>query len=148
MEQGHGEGVEDQSGVDGIGHGPADDLSAEEIENGGEEKPAFAGMDVGDVGHPDLVGRGGLRGLGQAVGSDGVVVVAIGGADAVAALLATAQAHGVHDAGDAFASMAASVGTEGGLDARAPVGATATGVDGLDLDGEVLVLESAGSGAD
>ena len=40
--------------------------------------------------HPDLVGSRGLGRGGQAVGGDGLVMVAIGDADAVAALLAAA----------------------------------------------------------
>ena len=68
-------------------HGPADDLAAVKVEDGGEIKPAFLSFDIGDVGHPDLVGSGSLGGFGQAVGRDGMVVLAVGGLDAVAPLL-------------------------------------------------------------
>ena len=78
VEDGHGQGLEDQGGAEGFAHGPAHDLAAVKVEDGGQVKPADLGGDVGDVGDPDLVGGGGLGRLGQAVGGDGVVVVAVG----------------------------------------------------------------------
>ncbi len=39
------------------------------------------------------------------VGSDGLVVVAVGGPDTIASLLATAQAPFLHEAGDAIATV-------------------------------------------
>ena len=39
------------------------------------------GGDVRDVAAPDLLGRTGTRQIGRVVGGDGLVVVAVGGAD-------------------------------------------------------------------
>ena len=71
-------------------------------------KPAFLGFNIGDVGHPNLVGRGGLGCGGQTIGRNGLIVMAVGRLDAIAAFLATAQALLLHEPGDAVASMAAS----------------------------------------
>jgi hypothetical protein len=47
--------------------------------------------------------------LGQLVGGDGLIVVAVGRTDAIAALLAATQAPCFHEAGDAIAAMAATL---------------------------------------
>ena len=74
MQDRHGEGGQDECRVDGGAHGPTDDPAAVEVEDAGEIEPAFVGLYVGDVGDPDLIGGSGGRRLGEAVGSDGVVV--------------------------------------------------------------------------
>ena len=38
-------------------HGPADNTPREQVQDGREVGPALSGPDVGDVSHPDLVGR-------------------------------------------------------------------------------------------
>jgi hypothetical protein len=40
-------------------HRPADDLAAVEVHDRGQIKPTLISLDVGDVGEPDLVPRGG-----------------------------------------------------------------------------------------
>jgi hypothetical protein len=37
--------------------GPADHTPREEVDDDRQIQPALVGLDVGDVGHPDLVGR-------------------------------------------------------------------------------------------
>ena len=61
-----------------LAHGPAHDLAAGEVQNGGQVKPAFFGFDAGDVFDPDLVGCGGLGRLGQKVGRNGLIRLAVG----------------------------------------------------------------------
>tara|TARA_R110002051_G_scaffold16182_2_gene48950 strand:+ start:5994 stop:6335 length:342 start_codon:yes stop_codon:yes gene_type:complete len=53
---GHVEGVERDFGVQGLAHGPADDLAGVHVEDGDEVELALAGRDVGQVGDPYLVG--------------------------------------------------------------------------------------------
>jgi hypothetical protein len=60
MGQGHGQRLQDQGGVDVWTHGPADDLAAVEIQDGGQIKPSFLGLNIGNISGPQLVGRGGL----------------------------------------------------------------------------------------
>ena len=60
-----------KSGVEALTHGPADNLAAVEIQDGRQIKPAFLGFNVGEVGHPELVGHRGLGNLGQSIGAMG-----------------------------------------------------------------------------
>ena len=129
-----------------MAHGPADDFAAVKVEDGGQIKPAFASLDVGDVHDPDLIGRGGFRGLGQMIGRDGVIVVAVSGLNSVAALLAAAQTRSAHEPGDAIAAMTAALLTEGLLDAWTAIRLPAAGKNGGDLPGESLVRHRARAG--
>ncbi len=55
---GHQQGLQRQvRGHAGLG-GPADDTAREQIDDDTQIQPALVGLDVGDVGHPDLIGRG------------------------------------------------------------------------------------------
>lgn len=129
-----------------MAHGPADDFAAVEVQHGGHIQPAFAGLDVGDVHDPDLIAGGGLGHFGQVIGRDGVIVVAVGGLDAVAALLAAAQTRRAHEPGDAIAAMVAALLAEHLLDARTAIGLPAFGKHGGDLPGERLVRQGAPAG--
>ena len=92
MSLSHVPGREDQLGVNVLLHGPADDPTAIEVHNASQVEPAFVGMDVGDVADPDLVEGSGRGQLGQAIGSNGLVVVAVSGLDAEPALDASTEA--------------------------------------------------------
>src|SRR5437899_2181522 len=85
-----------------------------------------AGFNIGDVGHPELIGGGGFGSVGQAVGSNRLVVVAVGRLDAIAPLLATAQALLLHQTGNTIAPMASSLLAQLLDHARATVGLAAT----------------------
>jgi len=87
-------------------HGPADDFATIEIEEGSEIEPAFAGLDVGNIRDPNLIGARRARSPRQAVWCDRLVMIAIGRVDAVAGLLAAINTLLQHDAGDALAAMA------------------------------------------
>jgi hypothetical protein len=64
-----------------------------------------------------------------------VVMAAVGGLDAVAAFLATAEAIAVHELGDAGSAMVTAFGAEAAENARAAVSAAAGGVDAGDVPG-------------
>ena len=143
----HGQGILHKPCVDGGSHGPADDAPAAMIHDGSEVEPVvMGGLDVGDVGNPDLVGTLGRRHLGEAVGGDGVVVVAVGGPDAVAGLLATAQALGAHEPGDASTAVPAALRAQAGRDARAAVSAATLVEDACDVVVDAGVLLGAVAG--
>ena len=146
MQGRHGEGCQDKCGIDCRAHGPANDSAAVEIQDTGEIEPALGGGDVGDVSDPDLVGGSGLWGFSQVIGSDGVVVVAVGGLDAVAALLASADAPALHETGNTVASMSTSTGTEFVGDPGRAVGLAAFGMDDGDLLNQCLILSGAEPG--
>src|SRR4029077_18327333 len=106
-----------------IRHRPADDLAAVEIHEHGQIEPALIGLDVGDVGEPDLVRRGGDEVALEQGRGDREVLTAGGearpswpghdGPDAVAA----------HQSLDAAAARPAALSPQLGMDARAAVAA-------------------------
>jgi hypothetical protein len=57
-------------------HRPADDPAAVEVQDGGQIEPALIGLDIGDVGEPDPVRRGGKEVSTEQVRSDREVVAA------------------------------------------------------------------------
>src|ERR1700741_3028183 len=64
-------------------HRPADDPAALEVQDAGQIEPALVGLDIGYVGEPDPVRRGGCEVALEQVRRDRKVVVAIGGAHPV-----------------------------------------------------------------
>lgn len=54
--QRHDQRAQHQIGVDARAHAPADDLAREQVQHHGQVQPALVRADVGDVGHPGLVG--------------------------------------------------------------------------------------------
>ena len=110
MGEGHVEGAGDEAGFEVILHGPADDFTAIEIHDAGQVKEAFAGRQVSDVRDPDLIDSRRRRALGKPVGSDGVIMVAVGGAHAERPSAPRGQALLAHESFDAFmiAGVAAS----------------------------------------
>src|ERR1035438_4159177 len=81
MSQGHPPSGQDQFGVDVFAHGPSGEAAAVQIHDASQIEPAFLGRYVSDVPEPDLVGGAGSGQVRQAIGGDGLVVVAVGGAD-------------------------------------------------------------------
>ena len=108
----HGEGVERQAGFQIFLHGPADDFAAVEIHDAGEIEPAFPGSNVGNVTDPDLINGRGSRPPGEAIGRDGMRMVAIGGADAKAAPAASDEAVLAHEFFDAFTTAGVAARSE------------------------------------
>ena len=92
-----------------LAHGPPDDLAVVVVQHSGHLKRTLPGLDTGDVCNPERIGNGDLEDGGLVIGRDGMIVVAVGGLDTVAALLATAQTRGAHDPSDAMATVAAAL---------------------------------------
>src|SRR6266550_5038773 len=122
-----------------ICHRPTDDFAAVEIHDGGQIKPALIGLDVGDVGEPDPVRRGGDEVALEQVRGDREVVTAVGGAhpswprhdgpDTVAA----------HQSLDTTKARPAALSPQFGMDARAAIAAACVAVDPLDVVDELTV---------
>ena len=74
----------DQFGRHRRRHGPADDLAREEVHHRGQVQPAAARAQIGDVGHPGLVGTGGLELPVQHVARRGQAVPAVRRVDELA----------------------------------------------------------------
>ena len=73
-----------------------------------------------------------------------MIVVAVGGLDPVAALLASTNAPTFHETGNSVASMSKPKVTEFVDDSGRTVGLAAFGVDGRDLLNQCLILERTG----
>ena len=144
MQGRHGESCQDQGGVNCLAHGPADDSAAVEVQNACEIEPTLVGENVGDIGDPDLVGCSGLWGFCEEIGSNWVIMVAVGGLDPVAALLASTNAPALHETGNSVASMSKPKVTEFVDDSGRTVGLAAFGVDGRDLLNQCLILQRTG----
>jgi len=84
--------------------------------------------------------------LRQAIGRDGVIVIAVGGLDAIATLLASAQARLLHEPGDAVASVVESFFAQRLDHARAAISLAAPGMEGIDRLGQRLVFHRARAG--
>src|ERR1700758_3280837 len=110
-----------------IRHRPTDDLSAVEIHHCGQIKPALIGLNVGDVGEPDLVRRG--REVVTAVGSAPPSWPRHDGPDTVAA----------HQSLDAASARAAALSPQLGMDARAAIAAIGVAVNPLDVIDELTI---------
>ena len=96
MSQSHSPSGQDQFGVDVFAHSPAGEAAAVQVHDASQIEPAFLGCHVGDVPEPDLVGGAGRGQVRQAIGGDGLVVVAVGGADTEPAFGASTQALQAH----------------------------------------------------
>src|SRR6266581_274666 len=122
-----------------IAHRPADDLSAVQIHHGGQIEPALIGLDVGDVGEPNPVRRGGYEVALEQIRGNREVVTAVGGAypswprhdgpDTVAA----------HQSLDATAARPAPLSPQLGMDARAAIAAIGVAVNPLDVIDKLTV---------
>src|SRR5208282_3313619 len=74
----HAPSGQDQFGVAVFAHGPAGNAAAVQVQNARQIEPTFLGGHAGNVSEPDLVGSAGSGQLRQAIGGDGLVVVAVG----------------------------------------------------------------------
>src|SRR5438477_5067204 len=92
LRDGHLQSIQSQAGLQVLLHGPAHDPAAVEIHDRGQIEPAFGGRDVGDVTDPNLIDAFGSSSMGQPIGRDGIIVLAVGGADAKGAAAPRGQA--------------------------------------------------------
>src|SRR5215471_3244091 len=146
MRQGHVQRQHHQRGVDLLADSPANYAPAVEVQDGRDINPALMGEHVSDVGRPELVGRSRCRRLGQAIGRNRLVVMAVGGQDAVASFVPTHQALLAHQPGDAVAPVPPPLGAQMHLNARRTVGLATVPVNALNLLLELEVLLAAGAG--
>jgi hypothetical protein len=102
MSQSHLQSTGGEAGIEIILHGPADNFAAVEIHDAGEVEKALSGAQVSDVTDPDLIDGRWRRSLGEPVGRDRLIMVAIGGADAKSASAPCGQALLAHESFDGF----------------------------------------------
>jgi len=98
--QGHFQGFDAEIRVQGVLHAPADDLSAEQVDDAGQVEEAFIGGDVGDIGGPFLIGCGGVEFAVEPVLEYRMRMIGIGGGDAELFADDAGDAVFLHSSGD------------------------------------------------
>ena len=118
----HVEGVHNQLSPQVVLHGPSDDPATEHVEHDGQiQKPAHR-RHVGDVGHPEPVGRLGPEVAIHEVGRrPGLLITSRRGRSAPA-VTSPHQARNAHQPSDALAPVSLALGLQGGMDPRRPIG--------------------------
>src|SRR3954469_14356453 len=110
-------------------HGPADDLAAVEIHDGGQIKPALVSVDVGDVSEPDEVWRSGDEVPFDQIWSDRVVMPAVGGSRSSRPRHDGADAMTAHQSLDPAAAHAVALGLQFDMNAGAAISPAIVAVD-------------------
>src|SRR5207248_7775458 len=122
-----------------IRHRPADDLAAVEVHDRGKIKPALISLDIGDVGEPDPVRRGGDEVALEQVRDDWEVVTAVGGAHPAWPRHDGPDTVAAHQSLDATAARPAALSPQLGMNARAAIAAIGVAMDPLDVVDEVSI---------
>src|SRR6202030_1768213 len=122
-----------------IAHRPADDLAAVQVHDGGQIEPALIGLDVGDIGEPDSVRRGGGEVSLKQVRRDREVVTAVGGAHPPWPRHDGPDTVTAHQSLDATAACPAALGPQLGMDARAAIASVGIAMDPLDIVDEITI---------
>src|SRR6516164_8546009 len=136
---GHREGRQWQFGAQMIRHRPADDLAAVEVHDRGQIKPALISLDVGDVGKPDPVRRGGDEVALEQIRGDRKVVTAVGGAHSSWPRHDGPDTVAAHQSLDATAARAAALSPQLCIDARAAISAVGVAVNPFYVVDELTV---------
>lgn len=112
-----------------IAHGPADDLSAEEVHDGCQIQPPLCGRDVGDISEPDPVWGGSREVARDQVRCDRQVVTAVGGAHTARPCHDGADTVPVHQPFDPATAGATTLPAQDGMDPVTAVAPTAVLMD-------------------
>ena len=75
----HTQGVQNQQGVHGLAHRPANHFARKQVQHDRQVQPGFAGLNVRKIADPFLVGSGGRKLLVQAVWGRNYARLALGG---------------------------------------------------------------------
>ncbi len=130
---GHVQSLESDLGVQGLAHGPANDLARVHVQDRSEVQPAFARRHIGQVGEPDFVGGLGREAPAEPVGRDRIAMTAVSGPGPTWQGGQSAKARPPHQPLNAAASDAAAVAPKDGVHPRRAVGPAALGVDQPDV---------------
>src|SRR5207244_1202826 len=112
---------------------PADDPAAAEVHDGGQIEPSLIGLDVGDIGEPDPVRRGGGEVSVEQVWGDREVVAAVGGPHPAWLRHDGPNAVPVHQPLDAAAARPAALRLQLDMDTRAAIASVGVAVDPPDV---------------
>src|SRR5580700_2720973 len=120
-------------------HRPADDPAAVEVHDGSQIEPALIGLDVGDVGEPDPVRRGGREVPLDQVRGDRKIVAAIGGPHPPWPRHDGPDPVVAHQSLDAAAAHPAALGLQLDMDTRAAIASAGVAMDPLDVVDEFSI---------
>src|SRR5216684_6573967 len=136
---GHPQGCQRQVGAQVIAHCPADDLSAVEVQDRGQIKPALIGLDISNICEPDPVRRSGGEVAVEQVRGDREVVPAIGRPHPPGPCHDGANAVMAHQPLDAATAHPAALGLQLGMDTRTAVASVCVAMDPPDVVDEVTI---------
>src|ERR1700739_1852253 len=117
----------------------ADDLARIKGQTGGQIEPALISLDVGDVGEPDPVRRGGDEVALEQVRGDREVVTAVGGAHQPCPRHDGPDTVAAHQSLDAPAARPAALSPQLGMNTRAAIAAIGVAVNPLDVVEELTI---------
>ena len=129
-----------------IGRCPAQHFAAAKVHNDSQIDPALDGGHIGNVSDPNLIGPGGRACAEQAVGSDRLVVVAIGGAWPKSRFLQANNAFLTHESSDPVPTARLIFLAQLAGDARAAIALATLAMDLFDTLQQLLVLELPAAG--
>src|SRR6266851_35259 len=122
-----------------IVHRPADDPAAVQVHDGGQIEPSLIGLDVGDIGEPDPVRRGGDEVPTEQVRGDREVVPTVGGTHPPRPRHDGANAMTAHQALDPTTACPAALNLQLDMDTRATITSVVVAMDPLDVVQEVTI---------
>src|ERR1700758_2382596 len=122
-----------------IRHRPADDLAAIKVHDRGQIEPALLGLDVSDVGEPDLVRSSGDEVALEKIRGDREIVTAVGGPHPSWLRHDGPDAMAAHQSLDATAAAPAAMSPQLGMDARAAIAAIGVAVNPPDVVDELTI---------
>src|ERR1700681_1687047 len=120
-------------------HRPADNPAAVEVQDGGQIEPALIGLDIGDVGEPDTVRRGGKEVSTEQVRCDREVVAAVGGPHPAWPRHDGPDTVMAHQSLDAPTPPPAAPSLQLDMDARAAVASAGVAMDPLDVVDQLTI---------
>lgn len=122
---GHVERLEGNGSMQGLAHAAADDLASMHVDQCRKKEPAFAGLDIGQIGKPDLVWRGRRKVPPQSVWCYRIIVTTIGRTYSARDCGQSAQARNAHEARDTMARDASPDDSQSCMDAWCAITAAA-----------------------
>src|SRR5665213_1019206 len=118
---------------------PADDPAATEVHDGCQIEPALIGLDIGDVGEPDPVRRGGDEVPVDQVRGDRVIVTAVSGLRPAWLRHDGPDTVMAHQPLDAATAHPAALRRQLNMDTRAAIASAGVAMDPLDVVDEVTI---------
>src|SRR6516165_4251782 len=122
-----------------IRHRPAYNPAAVQIHDGGQIEPALIGLDVGDIGQPDLVRSSGDEVAVEQIRGDWQVVAAVGGSHPAWPRHDGSDAVTPHQPLDATTARPAALSLQLDMDTRAAITPAGVAVDPPDVVDEVTI---------